>query len=215
LKREPSRDRVLTDTELQQVWAATERMEPAMQAYWRVRLLTAQRGGEVAGMRWTDVDLPHAVWLIPAAQTKNKKEHLVPLSAPVIAILTTLRADADRVVAARRRRKDGRPHPITHVFGGALGNRQRSEAAATFGIADFRGHDLRRTAATNMRRAGIPRDDVSRVLNHKEGGPAATSVYDRYDGAAEKQIALDTWARRLQQILDEQDGSNVVAFARS
>lgn len=63
-----------------------------------------------------------------------------------------------------------------------------------------------------MRRTGIPRADVSAVLNHKISGPEATETYDRYDMLAEKRVALDAWARRLQQILDEQDASNVVAF---
>ena len=40
---------------------------------------------------------------------------------------------------------------------GARGKRQQSEAAAEFTVKDFRGHDLRRTAATFMTRGGIPR----------------------------------------------------------
>jgi integrase len=214
LKKEPSRDRVLTDEELRQFWTATAAFPLEMQAYWRVRLLTAQRGGEVASMRWADLDLQRALWLIPATHTKNKKEHLVPLSPAVLERLKALRVHADQILAARTRRKDARPRPITAVFRGAVGSRQRSEAAATFGLLDFRGHDLRRTAATNMRRAGIPREDVSAVLNHKIGGPEATAVYDRYDGAAEKKIALDTWARTLARILKSKAGATVVPFAR-
>ena len=32
-----------------------------------------------------------------------------------------------------------------------------------------------------MAEAGVPRDHIAKVLNHVEGGPAATRVYDRYD----------------------------------
>ncbi len=39
--------------------------------------------------------------------------------------------------------------------------------------------DLRRTAATRMAEASVPRDHIAKVLNHVEGGPAATRVYDR------------------------------------
>ena len=43
---------------------------------------------------------------------------------------------------------------------------------------DFRGHDLRRTAASLMVGAGVPRLVVSKILNHVETG--VTAVYDRH-----------------------------------
>jgi len=47
----------------------------------KVRLLTAQRGGEVAHMRWADVDLQSGWWTIPGSDTKNGEPHRVPLVA--------------------------------------------------------------------------------------------------------------------------------------
>ncbi len=79
---------------------------------------------------------------------------------------------------------------------------------------DFRGHDLRRTAATKMAEAGVPQADIAKVLNHAEGGPRATHVYNRYQYDREKQIALNTWARRLTAILDEKPQPAVVPFVR-
>jgi integrase len=67
---------------------------------------------------------------------------------------------------------------------------------------EFRAHDLHRTAATRMAEAGVPRDHIAKVLNHVEGGPAATRVYDRYAYDAEKRDALERWARRLQAIVE-------------
>lgn len=212
---EKSRTAVLSDDEVRTFWAGTEALSPEMQAFWRLRMLTGQRGGEVEKMRWSDVDLDAKVWTIPATVAKNKREHLVPLSALALAILTSLRQQADQIVAAREARNDTRPQPIVYVLAGARGNRQRSSAAATFGLDDFRGHDLRRTAATNMRKAGVPSSDISRVLNHVESGPAATRIYDRYDGLSEKRVALDTWARTLDAIVSrrvEAVAANVVPF---
>lgn len=51
-------------------------------------------------------------------------------------------------------------------------------------------------------RGGTPRDHIAKVLNHVEGGPAATRVYDRYNYDAEKRDALDRWARRLAAIIE-------------
>jgi hypothetical protein len=66
-----------------------------------------------------------------------------------------------------------------------------------------------------MAAAGIPRDHISRVLNHVEGGPRATKVYDRYVYDSEKRVALEAWSRRLREILEraEVDGT-VVPFTK-
>jgi integrase len=209
--QERSRDRVLTDDEIRQFWTAVAELPSEMAAFWKLRFLSAQRGGECVAMRWSDVDLEAGWWIIPATVAKNKREHRVPLSESALTILKDLRAAVDERL--QQPRADGQPRkePV-YVLAGARGKRQQADAAATFGVADFRGHDLRRTAATNMRKVGVPRDHVSKVLNHVEGGPAATRVYDRYDGDREKKIALDTWARTLTAILEQEAGAKVIQF---
>jgi integrase len=79
---------------------------------------------------------------------------------------------------------------------------------------EFRGHDLRRTASTNMAATGVPRSHISCVLNHIEGGPRATKLYDRYAYDSEKRIALETWSRVLSGIFSQKDGGTVVSFQR-
>ena len=51
---------------------------------------------------------------------------------------------------------------------GARGKRQQSEAAATFTVENFRGHDLRRTAASMMACGGVSRLVIAKILNHAE-----------------------------------------------
>ena len=53
-------------------------------------LLTGQRRGEVAAMRWREVDLDGKVWTLPKERCKNGVEHVVPLSDPTVAILQGL-----------------------------------------------------------------------------------------------------------------------------
>lgn len=55
--KEQPRERVLTPDEIRRFWAATEVEAPPIRAAFRLRLLTAQRGGEVLKMRWSDLDL--------------------------------------------------------------------------------------------------------------------------------------------------------------
>ena len=71
---------------------------------------------------------------------------------------------------------------------------------------------MRRTAATRMAAAGVPRDHIARVLNHVESGPRATRVYDRHSYDAEKRMALETWDRTLTAILEGKDAGKVLSF---
>ena len=55
-------------------------------------VLTATRSGEVRGAVWAEIDLPARVWTIPAARTKAKREHRVPLCRRGVQILDAARA---------------------------------------------------------------------------------------------------------------------------
>ena len=198
---ETSRDRVLTEAEIRAFWTACDALDAPMAAFYRLRLLTAQRGIEVASLRWQDIDLHGGWWTVPAGVSKNKLAHRVPLSPTALRLLKALRATADTALAARLKR-DPKATPAVYVLDGARGKRQQAEAAATFGVEDFRGHDLRRTAASLMAGGGVPRLHIAKVLNHVEGGPAATRVYDRYAYDVEKRQALERWAQRLSAIIE-------------
>jgi len=53
----------------------------------RFIMLTAARYGEVAQMRWEDIDLKAAVWTVPVEVLKSRREHRVPLCDEALAIL--------------------------------------------------------------------------------------------------------------------------------
>ena len=180
---ERQRDRVLSDEEIRRFWTALDREPPDMAAAFRLRLLTAQRGGEVINMRWSDIDLDGAMWTVPGEHSKNGLSHRVPLTQPALKILRGLRGkEATRVLAGVVRNKT-----------------ERAEATKRIGLPDFRGHDLRRTAATRMSSVGVPRVVVGKILNHAE--PGVTAIYDRHGYDAEKRTALEAWARTLDGIL--------------
>jgi integrase len=155
------------------------------------------------------VDLESAWWTIPAEHTKNGQLHRVPLTSTVVELIKAQQRDDDAGSA-------------DYVFAGASGvallhraKKAPSVIAGTLKI-DFRGHDLRRTAATGMAAAGVPREHIGHVLNHVEGGARATRVYDRYAYDREKRIALESWERRLNLILErQQPNPNVVAFTNA
>src|SRR5688500_17667737 len=63
---ERQRDRVLTEKEIHKVWKAFESETSAVADVYKLRLLTAQRGGEVLGMAWDEIDMAGRWWTIPS-----------------------------------------------------------------------------------------------------------------------------------------------------
>ncbi len=93
------RNRVLTDAEVRVFWVGLERapIGLSMQILLRLVLLTGQRRTEVAGMHRDELDLDAALWTLPGnrivkgqmahGRTKNRREHIVPLSGSAITLI--------------------------------------------------------------------------------------------------------------------------------
>jgi integrase len=58
-------------------------------------VLTAARTGEVTGAKWDEIDLDERVWTVPAGRMKGHREHRVPLSDAVVALLKALPIEQD------------------------------------------------------------------------------------------------------------------------
>ena len=91
------RERVLSDAEIAKLWNGlpnTMRGSPSCQRIIKICLLTAQRVGEVSGMRLDELDLKARTWTVPTARSKNKDAHTVPLSDAAVDVIEEARADA-------------------------------------------------------------------------------------------------------------------------
>ena len=69
---------------------------------------------------------------------------------------------------------------------------------------------MRRTAASLITGAGVPRLVVKKLLNHVERD--ITAVYDRHGYDAEKRDALERWERRLMALVRDDLSGVVVPF---
>lgn len=186
--KEISRDRVLNEQELRKCWAAAEAEEWPFGQFVKVLLLTAQRRGEVAEMKWSEIDFDAAIWTIPAARAKNGSTHIVPLAPATIEILASI----PRVVGSEFVFTTTGRSPISG-FG-----RLKARLDKAVGGEEWRLHDLRRTVATNLAMLGVQPHVIEAVLNHRTGiisGVAA--VYNRHAYVREKQEALFQWAKHL------------------
>jgi integrase len=239
--REVSRERVLTDEEIRRLWRLLSRqpttaeraapgrkrskgtaddpicpLTPALAAAIKIRILTAQRGGEVIKMRWQDVDLDAGWWTIPAEYAKNGRAHRVPLVPEAIEIIKAQwKGDEELQKSGDEELYDSEKNDFVFVGTGASVRDRAKKAPSLIARVlkiGFRGHDLRRTAATKMAEAGVPRQHISAVLNHVQGGASITRVYDRYSYDAEKRRALETWARKLQSIVEQLASGKLLPF---
>lgn len=203
-KVEKPRNRVLDMGEVARVWNAADLLGYPLGPYVHILLLTAQRRGEVAEMRWSDLDLEAGTWIIPQEVTKADREHLVPLTPVAVEILEAMPELGDYVFTTTG------DTPISG-FAKAKTRLDLYLASKGKGLDGWRFHDLRRTAATHMVRLGIAETVVSRVLNHAVQGVTA-QVYALHTYAPEKRHALDLWAAEVDRSVNGERGGNVVAI---
>jgi integrase len=197
--KEVARDRVLDDDELAAVWRACGGMGFPFGLLFRLMIATAQREGEVAGLRWPDVDLDRAVWTLPREQTKADRTHAVPLSDLALEVLIPLPRLHDGELAFST-------NGVTPPSGWS---RAKARLDRLSGVTGWRLHDLRRTAASTMARLGHPPHVVAAVLNHAPGSTQGiTAVYNRHRYDDEKRAALDAWARHIRQVAERAAAKN-------
>ena len=142
------RERSLSLEELAQVWRAAETLEPLYSDTVKLLILTGQRKSEVAGMRWGEIDLARNLWTLPAARTKARRQHVLPLPALAVAVLQRRRAAlrhtpaADDLVLPTVGREGRNIAPISGW------NWLKRELDHASGIAAWRLHDFRRSLVT-------------------------------------------------------------------
>ena len=151
--REESRDRTLTPVEYEALLAlCSPRMGSIVQlAYW-----TGMRKGEILGLRWDQVDLQNKVINLEAADTKTQEKREVPLTEALVSLL-------------RRTPKTlGSPYVFNHR-GKRMADVKTAflNASRAAGIKEFRFHDLRHCAVTNLRKAGVNDSVIMSISGHK------------------------------------------------
>lgn len=118
----------------------------------RLLLLTGARRGEVLNATWVQFDLDRGVWTKPGSTTKQKTEHRVPLSEPVIELLRSIPTTDDR---------------LFRIDGNAL-QRHWRVICAKAGISDFRIHDCRHQYASTLVSAGLSLPIIGSLLGHTQ-----------------------------------------------
>lgn len=215
---EESRSRVLSDEEIKLVWAALDPKNKAVDIYaitklaLRMILLTGQRPGEVAGMKWDEIT--EHTWTIPPERLKtgkkNPEPHKLPLCPMALEVIERARLySSDCPFVFRSSYKEKSP-----VSRAAL-SRAVVRHWKIMGLKEpFTPHDLRRTLRTRLAELGIDDIVAEKVIGHRLQG--MLEVYNRHPYDKEKRHALELWERKLRQIvgLDKPETAKVIRLER-
>ncbi len=133
------------------------------------------RRQEILDLTWAEVDLAGGVIRLSPMRSKTKTGRVLPISAPLAAVL------------ARRQTRRSRD-PRVFRRDGVTVRRWRvalREACRRAGVAHHVLHDCRRTAARNLIRAGVPERVAMLLTGHK-----TRAVFDRYNIVHEGELLV-------------------------
>lgn len=178
------RDRVLTEEE----WAKLyQKAKPHIKPVLLTAYQLGQRFSEIVNLTWDRVDMKRGFITLRALDTKTKAARQVPMTPDVKVAL-------QRIAKMRRL-------ATKHVFtykGEPIKRISRSfkTALKDAGIINFRFHDLRHCASTNLRRAGVDTATAMKIVGHK-----SEKMWKRYNAIEERDLTQA--AQKVHKYLQE------------
>jgi integrase len=176
-------------------------------------MLVGCRREEVGSLRWSEVDFAAATVTLPPPRTKNKREHVIPLSPAALAILEERRrrkaVGASDLVFGRT----GRGFRSWAVSKQALDARL---AAAGGPLAPWVLHDFRRALSTSLHeRFNIQPHVVEAVLGHVGGHKAGVAgVYNKALYLTERRRALERWSEHVISLVSSEPAEAKIVSLR-
>ena len=160
--------------DVEQFGALVARLPEYLRPFTEFLYYTGWRKGEAQKLVWKSVSLKDRVITLPRRDSKSKKPRTLPLSGRLLEVIQD---------QAKVRRLD-----CPYVFN-REGNQIRDmtwawgKACKESGNEGLLVHDLRRSAARNLRRAGVAESVAMKITGHK-----TASVFKRYDISDEKDV---------------------------
>lgn len=163
--------------------------QPATAYALKLAPLLFVRPGELRAAEWSEFDLDAAEWRIPAARTKMRTAHVVPLSRQAVAILRAahMLTGSGRYVFPSLRSRD-RP----------MSENTLNAALRRLGYAkdEMTAHGFRALASTLLNEQGWAPDVIERQLAHAERNKVR-AAYNRAERLPERRKMMQAWANYL------------------
>ena len=170
---------------------AVFRANPAKGMLPLMMLAHGTRISETLQARWAHISLDERVWVIPEANTKSRREHVLPLTPQVLALL--------------QRYREALPDPrlkAAWLFP-VRGGERLSETSAHALMRAVSGrkwtsHDLRKLMRSSLADIGVDHMVGELLINHTLGVTAET--YLTRDAMERRREALERWHSRLDEL---------------
>lgn len=187
--------------------------QPSTNAALKLMAYLFPRPGELRMAEWREFDLEKAVWTIPAARAKMRREHRVPLPRQALAVLNELRPISGSgklvlpgygVSGGEGRKIEQRPIS-ENTLNGAL-------RRMGFAQDEMSSHGFRAAASTLLNESGkFSADAIERALAHQDPD-AVRRAYARGEHWQERVTMAQWWADQLDAW---RDGAKVIPLARA
>ncbi len=187
-----SRDRVLSDAELADVWRACG--DDYYGRIVKLLVLTGCRRQEIGSLKWGDIDLAECMLTIAAERSKNGRAHTLPLPGAALDIINS----TPRIV--------GRDFMFGSRGEGfaswSLGKRALDARLGEL-VGPWVLHDIRRTFCTRLGDLGVLPHVIEQCVNHQSGHRHGVGgIYNKSIYGREVSAALALWADHMRALVD-------------
>ncbi|MFL5020165.1 MAG: tyrosine-type recombinase/integrase [Rhizobium sp.] len=165
---------------------------PSLVAALKIQALCFARPGETRSMQWSELDLSNAIWIIPAAKTKMRREHHVPLSRQAI-----------EVIKHMQDLFGGKPQVFPSMMSGKnlLSENSMNSALRRMGVGEeeHTAHGFRSSASSILNESGaFSADAIEAQLAHLDTREVRR-IYNRATYWDERVKMMQWWADMLDE----------------
>lgn len=149
------------------------------------------RPNELAGLKWSELDIENALITIPAERMKMKRPHLVPLSEQSIELIKQIEAySADGIYVFPSARTKSRPMSEQSLNAGLhrIGFKGKQTA-----------HGFRHTASTLLNERGFNSDHIEKQLAHEQANKIR-GTYNKAEYFSDRIKMMQSWSDYIDQI---------------
>lgn len=155
---------------------------------WQLHTMT--RPSEASGARWDEIDWEEKIWTIPAERMKKRREHRIPLTEQMLAILEVIKpisSHRDFIFPSDRDPKK------------PCNSQTANMALKRMGFAGrLVSHGLRSLASTTLNEKGFDRDLIEASLAHVDDNQVR-SAYNRTDYLERRRPMMSWWSGHIEE----------------
>ncbi len=155
---------------------------------WQLHTMT--RPAEASGARWNEIDWDEKIWTIPAERMKKRREHRIPLTEQMLALLEVMKPiSGHREFIFPSDRDPKKP----------CNSQTANMALKRMGFAGrLVSHGLRSLASTTLNEQGFDRDLIEAALAHVDDNQVR-SAYNRTDYLERRKPMMCWWSGYIEE----------------